>query len=144
MLILGYTTTVVMVLLLLFQNMYACMALIFLRKRFSEAKTILQEYIHFYPISTFLVQNIGYTQAKKTVSNITSHKLTEIISSCTVLEVTDDEGEIHLLINIKYTVIVAGTVTPILTMPHFTSLVLCETNVVDYQYKKEASTDQYL
>ena len=63
-----------------------------------------------YPIYTLayilVMQNIGYNQAKKTVSNITSHKLTEIISSYTVLEVTDDEGEIHLLINIKYTVIV--------------------------------------
>ena len=52
-----------------------------------------------------------------------------MIETCKILDVTDDEGEIHLLIGIKYTLIVADTVSPIPTTPHSTSLVLCETKV---------------
>ena len=58
--------------------------------------------------------------------------------------VTDDEGAIHLLINLKYTVIVADTGSLILTTPHSTSLVFCENNVRDTQYKTEAATYHYL
>ena len=47
--------------------------------------------------------------------------------SCKMLEVTDDEGAIHLLIGLKYTMIVADTGSPILNMPHFTRPVFCET-----------------
>ena len=47
---------------------------------------------------------------------------------CKMLEVTDDEGEIHLLKGLKYTVIVTDTGSPILTTPHSTILVFCETN----------------
>ena len=57
-----------------------------------------------------------------------------MIESYTILEVTDDEGEIHLLINIKYTLIVADTRSPILTTPHSTSIVLYE-NKVPIKYK---------
>ena len=45
------------------------------------------------------------------------------------MEVTDDEVGIHLLIGIKYKVIVADTGSPILNIPHSTSLVFCETKV---------------
>ena len=63
------------------------------------------------------------------VTNITFHKITENIESYKSLEVTDDEGAIHLLIGIIYTVIVLDTGTPVLTTPHATSLVSYETNV---------------
>ena len=63
------------------------------------------------------------------VTNITFQKITERIESCKMLEVNDDEGEIHLLVGIKYTVIVADTTPPIITTPHSTSLVFCETRV---------------
>ena len=43
------------------------------------------------------------------------------------LEFTDDEGAIHSLIGLKYAVIVEDTGSPILTMPHSTRLVFCET-----------------
>ena len=70
--------------------------------------------------------------------------MTERIESYKVVEVTDDEGAIHLLINIKYTLIVAGTVPPILTMPYSMRLVFCETNIRYYQYNTESSTEHYL
>ena len=40
--------------------------------------------------------------------------------------------------------IVAYTESPTLTTPHSNSLVLCETNFRDHQYKKEVDPDQYL
>ena len=61
-----------------------------------------------------------------------------------MLEVTDDEEESHLLINLKYTMTVADTSSPILTTPHCTSLVLCQTNNRDHQYNTVADTDHYL
>ena len=57
-----------------------------------------------------------------------------------MLEVNDNEGAIHLLINIKCTVIVVYPVSPIINTPHYTRLVICETNTRDYQYKTEAAT----
>ena len=59
----------------------------------------------------------------------------ESIEYNTTLEGNDDEGEVHLLINIKCTVILVEPVSPIRNTPHSTSLVLCETNVIYYQYK---------
>ena len=53
--------------------------------------------------------------------------MNETIESNTILEVTDDKGEINLLINLKYTVIVADPVPPIRNTPHYTRLVFCET-----------------
>ena len=79
-----------------------------------------------------VIQNTGSNQEKReTVTNITIQKITESIYYYIVLEVTDDEGEINLLINIRYTVVVAEPNSPILNTPHYTSLVLCETNVRD-------------
>ena len=63
------------------------------------------------------------------VTNTTFKKIPVRIYSYTILEFTDDEGEVHSLIGIKYTVIVADTGSPIITTPHSTSLVLCETKV---------------
>ena len=74
------------------------------------------------------------------VTNITFHKITERIEPCKILEVTNDEGEIHLLIGLKYTLIVSDTVSPILTASHSNILVFYETNVRDSQYKIEAPT----
>ena len=92
-----------------------------------------------------VIQNTEYNQEKKeAVTNITIHKIIEIIESHTVLEVTNDRGEIHLLINLKYTVMVADDGSPILTTPYSTRLVFCETNIRGYQYKTKADTDYYL
>ena len=71
-------------------------------------------------------------------------KITKRIESYKVLDVTDNELAIHLLLNIKYTVIVADTGSPILTNPDSTSLVFCETNVRYFQYNTKAATDHYL
>ena len=67
--------------------------------------------------------------------------MTERIESNTSLDVADDEGSIHLLINLKYTVIVTDPRSPIKNTPHYMILVFCETIVRDYQYKIEAITD---
>ena len=61
----------------------------------------------------------------ETVTNITFHKITERIESCKNLDITDDEVAIHLLVGLKYTVIVTYIGSPIITMPHSTSLVFC-------------------
>ena len=55
--------------------------------------------------------------------------MTERIEYNTVLEVTDYEEEIHLLTNIKYTVIVIDPGYPIRNTTHSTRLLLCETNI---------------
>ena len=60
-----------------------------------------------------------------------------------ILGVTDDEGEIQLLMNIKYTVIVEYPVLLIQNTPHSMSLILCETIVIYSQYKIEAITEHY-
>ena len=75
------------------------------------------------------MQNIGFNQAKKMVTNSTFKKTIERIESCKILEVTDDYGEIHLLVGIKCIGMLADTVSYILTTPHSTSLVFCETKV---------------
>ena len=56
--------------------------------------------------------------------------MNENIESNAILEGTDDEVSIHLLINIKYIVIVTDPGSPIRNMPHSTSLVFCETNAL--------------
>ena len=62
--------------------------------------------------------------------------MNENIESNATLEVNDGEGAVHLLIKLKYTLIVTDPGYHIQNMPHYTSLVFCETNVRDYQYKK--------
>ena len=37
--------------------------------------------------------------------------MTEMIEYNTIFKVTDDEGEIHLLVNLRYTVIVTEAIT---------------------------------
>ena len=54
----------------------------------------------------------------ETVTNITIHKNTERIESYKILEVTDEEGETHLLINIKCTGIVTDPRPPIRNTAH--------------------------
>ena len=61
--------------------------------------------------------------------------MTVSIESNKILEVTDDEVAIHLLINIKYIVIVTEPAPPIQNTPYSTSFVLCETIFIDSQYK---------
>ena len=70
--------------------------------------------------------------------------MTESIESNKILEGTDYEGEIHLLINIKYTVIVVDTVSPIINNPHYMILVLGETNVRYCQQNIEATKYHYI
>ena len=43
-----------------------------------------------------------YSRKTEMATNITINKMTENIESNTILEFTDAEGEIHQLINIKY------------------------------------------
>ena len=84
-----------------------------------------------------------YSSKIETDTNITIHNITESIYSNTILEGTDDEVSINLFLNTKYIVILVDTISPILNMPHYMSLVFCETIVRDYQYNKYASKYQY-
>ena len=52
--------------------------------------------------------------------------MTERIEAYTILEVTDFELAAHLLINTKYTVVVADPVSPIRDTPHSAILIFCE------------------
>ena len=55
--------------------------------------------------------------------------MNENIESNKSLEVTDDEGEIHFLINITYTVIVAEPGSHINNTSYYMRLIFCDTNV---------------
>ena len=50
---------------------------------------------------------------KNAATNITIQKITERFKSTSILEVTDDKGVIHLLINIKCIVIVVESSPPL-------------------------------
>ena len=70
--------------------------------------------------------------------------MTEIHESNTILEVTYDEGAVHLITNLKYTLILAEPLSPTQNTPHSTILILCVKSVSDYHYKTEAATYHYL
>ena len=64
----------------------------------------------------FLVDDEKYKICSSKIEITTKmeiHKMNERIDSGIILEVTDDEGEIYLLINIKCTVTVEEPVSPI-------------------------------
>ena len=65
----------------------------------------------------------------ETVTNITIHKINERIEYYRFMEITDYEGVIQVLINIRYTVIVKDTDSPIRNTQYSKRLVFCETNV---------------
>ena len=79
-----------------------------------------------------------------TATNITIKKITYRIEYNKILEGTDDEVRIHLLIDIKCAVIVVEPVSPIQNTPHFMRLFFCENNIRDHKYKTEAGKDHYL
>ena len=85
-----------------------------------------------------------YSRKRYSATNITIHKITESLESNTILEGNYDEGEIHLILNLKYIVIFLEPVSPIIKSPNSMRLFLCETNVRDYQCKTEAATYHYL
>ena len=85
-----------------------------------------------------------YSRKTWTATNLIIHKITEIIDYNTLSEVTDDEVEIHLLINIKCIVILLDPVFHIRNTPHSARLVLCETNARYYKYNTEAAIYHYL
>ena len=85
-------------------------------------------------------ENTGYNQAKQKLPEILPFKNYWTIESNTILDFTGDEGEIHLLVNLKYTVIVSDRGSSIINMPHSMILVFCETIIRDYQNKTEADT----
>ena len=69
--------------------------------------------------------------------------MTENIEYNTILEVTDYKIAVHLLINLKYAVILENTISPIQNTPHPMSLVFYKTIFRYPQYKTEAATDHY-
>ena len=77
-------------------------------------------------------------------TNITIHKMTEMIESNKTFEVTGDELSIHSLINIKCTVILAEAALTTGNKPHSMRLVFCYNNVRYSQLKTEAPTYHYL
>ena len=69
--------------------------------------------------------------------------MTGRIESNKILEDTEDSGEIHLLINLNCTVIVADHGYPLRNTPHSTSRAFCETKVNNSQHNTEAITYHY-
>ena len=85
-----------------------------------------------------------YSSKTETAKNITIQKMNERIESNSIFEVIYDEEAIHLIITIKYTVIVSDPRFPIINNPHsMSSLVFCKTMVRNYQLKTEAATYHY-
>ena len=72
-----------------------------------------------------------HSRKTETATNITIHKMAESIESNTILENTDDEGVIQVLLNLRYIVIVVELVSSIKNYPYSTSLVFNETIVKD-------------
>ena len=72
----------------------------------SSEITFRKAHIRSYPHSTFVLQNKVSTESKtETAENITIYKMTERLEPNNILDVTDDEGAIHLLLNLKYIMI---------------------------------------
>ena len=70
--------------------------------------------------------------------------MTKNIEYNELLEVSEDKGVIHLVINLKYIVKVVEAGFPFKNTPHSTNFVFCETNVRYYQYNTEAVVHHYL
>ena len=71
------------------------------------------------------------------------NKMNEKIESKIILEVTESEGAIRLLISFEYTVILEETGSTIQNTPHYTSRVLCATKYVNCQHNKDATIYHY-
>ena len=67
---LGYTTTVVIIIILKFNVMGTFVALIALKEQFLEANISLKAHIQSFPISTLVVQNTGFNQSKQILQRI--------------------------------------------------------------------------
>ena len=106
-----------------------------LRIQTSAAIIFLKSWINSYPIYKFLVQNKGSTRSKKKLPKVLKFKkCIKGLSLIKSLGVTGGKVVISILLNLKCTVILADPGSPIRNMPHSTSLVLCETNVIYPQY----------
>ena len=57
--------------------------------------------------------------------------MTENIEYNAILEISDDKGVIHLVINLKHIVKVVDPILPFQNTPHSTKCVFCKTNVRD-------------
>ena len=62
--------------------------------------------------------------------------MNERIEFNNILKVADIEGLIHLLINIKFKVIVEDPGSPTRNIPHSPCLILCKTNIIYPKYNK--------
>ena len=77
-----------------------------------SAIKILKAQIYSYPLYKLVLQNSLNTQAKQKLSKYYHSRMTERIYSNKILENNYDEREIHLLIHLKYTVILADPKSP--------------------------------
>ena len=75
------TTTVVMISVHLLQITDTCGTLSSLRIQISESTALLIAEIQYFPISTFMVQNIGSTQEKQTLPQMLPFKSLLKVSS---------------------------------------------------------------
>ena len=73
----------------------------FSSKNVPESRDLVISYLHMSSEKCRI-----YSRKTETATNITIKKMTESLDYNTILEVTDDEGEIHLLQNLKYILIV--------------------------------------
>ena len=61
-----------------------------------------------------------------------------------ILDVSDDKGVIHLVINLKNIVKVVDTSSPFQNTPHSKNFVFCKNNVICSQYNTESTVYHYL
>ena len=79
-----------------------------------------------------------------TATEITIHRMNERVKSTKILQVTDYNGVIHLIINLKDTVIVGDPGSHFRNIPHSTRLFFCETNGIYSQYRTKTTKYPYL
>ena len=88
-----------------FYMMVTCVTLSSLRIHNSESRIPLKTEIWYYPLSILVLKIQDLIKQNRNWHKYTIHKITERIESNKILEVTDDEGAIYLLINLKFAVI---------------------------------------
>ena len=113
----------VRILELLFQILGACLPLKSLIINISSVTTSLQSHINFQPLSTLIYKIQDIIKQKSNVTNIIIHKMTEIIETKTIFNVTVNKGVNNFLINSKCIAILVDSGYTFQNMPHSTSFV---------------------
>ena len=138
--ILGWTTTVVMMLLLLFQIIGSCVALVSLRKQFLEAKSPTSAYSVLSSLHIGGTKYSIYSIKIETDINNNIHRTFETIEYNTIMQFSDDKGVFLLPVNFNCIVIVVEYGLLFLNMPFSINSFFSETN----EFGSSNTTSKYI